>query len=58
MVMDFKETKELEEIKQNNKIALIEEQAKDRKIEHEQKMERLNKLLEIAEAGGKLGESI
>lgn len=52
MVMTFNETTQLEEMKQNNKKELIDLQAKDRETEHNQKMERLNKLLEIAKAGG------
>ena len=52
MVMTFDETKELEELKQTHKLALIEAEAKDRKVEHDEKNARLDKLLEIAKAGG------
>lgn len=52
MAFTFDEQKELELLKQKHKLDLNELQAVDREIEHLQKMERLNKMLEIAKAGG------
>lgn len=53
MAMDFKETKELEELKQKHKVELLVLNRELAKEEHEMKMARLEKLLAIAQAGGK-----
>lgn len=53
MVMSFGETQLLETLKQKYRIEFLRLQEKDREIEHLQKMSRLEKMLEIAKAGGK-----
>ena len=53
IVLNFQEEKELEILKTDNKIKLINAQAIDREIEHNQKVARLNIMLDIAVAGGK-----
>ena len=52
MVNTFEETQELEKQKTRDKLGLIDLTAKYTRMEHEQKMERLVKMLEIAKAGG------
>lgn len=54
MVMTFEESKELEGVKHHNKRELLLMQDQDLRREHDRKMERLEKLLEIAKAGGKV----
>lgn len=58
MVMTSEEVKELEEIKQKNKEKIMDLQDSSASEEHQRKMERLNKLLEIAKAGMKSVEGI
>lgn len=53
MVLSFEETKELETLKYNQKIALTKMNGEIEKKEHLHKMDRLALLLEIARAGGK-----
>lgn len=53
MAMDYIETRALEELKQKNKIELAKMNSELSQKEHEMKMERLDKLLAIAQAGGK-----
>ena len=52
MVKTQEEDIELEILKHNNKTAFLKAQSEQAAIEHQQKMERLNKILEIAIAGG------
>lgn len=52
MVDTHDEKKEMEELKQLDKIELIELNAKMAKEEHAMKLERLQLMLKIAEAGG------
>ena len=59
MALDFEQTKEIEELKQGHKKELLKEQETQAVAEHGRKMRRLEKLLEIAKAGGvKAGEGI
>jgi hypothetical protein len=53
MVMTFEQEVEFETLKTQNKLLVLEAQAKDREVEHKQKVERLILQLEIAKAGGK-----
>ena len=57
MPLSFEETKEIEELKQKNKVECFEWQKKLMNGEHSHKIERLEKLLEIAKAGGKIIET-
>lgn len=54
MVETFDEKKELEILKQSNKIALTELNRTVMKEEHDLKMIRLNKIAEISHDGGHL----
>lgn len=52
MAFTFEESNDLEVLKKDHKLELIDAAAADRLIEHEQKKERLTMMLEIAKAGG------
>ena len=52
MVLTFAEEKELLELKLSQKKEIIELESNTRIAEHDEKMLRLGKLLEIAQAGG------
>jgi len=54
MVLTFDQEQALEDQKTENKIKVIQEGLKVTQIEHELKMKRLDKLIEIAKLGGKL----
>lgn len=54
MVLTFDQEKELELLKHKHKKELLAEQLAFMEEEHRLKMIRLNKLLEIARAGGKV----
>ena len=54
MVMSFEESKQFEELKQGHKKEMAEIQMTLTEHEHDLKMERLRKQLEIVKAGGKL----
>lgn len=54
MVETFEEKKELEILKQSNKIALTELNRTVMKEEHDLKMIRLNKIADISRDGGHL----
>jgi tRNA A37 N6-isopentenylltransferase MiaA len=56
MVLSFEQEKELEQLKHDQKKELIEINKKVAEEEHERKMKRLDKLLEIAKAGGSVKE--
>ena len=55
MALTFDETKQLEELKQKHKNECYECQEKQMKLEHEQKLERLDKHLELAKLNYKIG---
>jgi len=52
MVKTQDEDIEIEKLKHNNKLEMLKVQESLADKEHARKMERLNKLLEIAKAGG------
>ena len=52
MVKTQEEDIELEILKHNNKLAFLKAQTEQSALEHQMKMDRLNKMLEIAIAGG------
>lgn len=52
MALDFEQMKELEILKHQNKVVLADIARTDAITEQTRKMERLEKLLEIAKAGG------
>ncbi len=52
MVLTFEQDKELLELKLDHKKQIIRLEEAGAKREHEQRMARLNKLYEIAQAGG------
>ena len=52
MALDFEQMKELEGMKHGHKKDLVLIQEAASKEDHSRKMERLEKLLEIAKAGG------
>ena len=54
MVLDFKEQKELEELKHKHKLEQIKAQNDSLALEHSLKNQRLEKLLEFATKGGDL----
>jgi hypothetical protein len=47
MVMTFEQEVEFETLKTQNKLLVLEAQAKDREVEHKQKVERIILLLEM-----------
>ena len=55
MALGFDETKQLEELKQKHKKECYEFQEELMKLEHEQKLKRLEKHLELAKLGYKFG---
>lgn len=55
MALTFDETKQIEELKQKHKKECYEQQEKIMKLEHEQKMTRLEKHLELAKLNYKFG---
>jgi len=48
MVMDFEQTQQLEQLKQQHKVQLLELEDTTAEKEHKRKIQRLEKLLEIA----------
>lgn len=57
MVMTMEETKDLEQFKHDNKVALMDLTEKYNKAEHDRKIARLGLLLDIAKAGGSVRET-
>lgn len=55
MALNLEETKELEELKQKHKKECYNCQEKISKLEHEQKMKRLEKHLELAKLNYRFG---
>ena len=55
MALTFEETKQLEELKQKHKVECYEHQQETMKLEHSQKLERLEKHLELAKLNYKFG---
>ena len=55
MALTFDETKQLEELKQKLKNECYEHQEEIMKLEHKQKIERLDKHLELAKLNYKFG---
>ena len=53
MALDFEQTKEIEVLKQKHKLELGLLQVKQLQADHDAKMVRLEKLLEIAKADAK-----
>ena len=55
MALTFDETKQLEELKQKHKNECYKHQEEIMKLEHNQKLERLEKHLELAKLNYKFG---
>jgi len=55
MALTFEETKQLEELKQKHKNECYEHQEEIMKLEHKQKIERLDKHLDLAKLNYKFG---
>jgi len=55
MALSFEETKEIEELKQKHKNECSDQQQETMKLEHEQKMQRLEKHLELAKLNYNFG---
>ncbi len=58
MVLSFEQEKSLEELKHAQRKELLELQEKQALADHNRKLERLGKLLEIAKTGGKIEEIV
>jgi len=55
MALSFEETKEIEGLKQEHKKECSEQQQETMKLEHGQKLQRLEKHLELAKLNYKFG---